>query len=193
MTPHEFPGKVQIFVNNLEVTDASIVTVTIWNSAVKEILPQDFVGDGLTLRFPRCTVFSADIGPRKPRDLDVRVRVMQSVDYGSVLIRSLLMNPTDEFTLHVIVSDFQNTVEAHGRIAGVREIKRRSTRERLISERVILFVAIGGVWGSAINGVLAFLGFPLTIGVIVFGMFAIALAIAVTVMLLPTLKHGIRR
>ena len=45
---------------------------------------------------------------------------------SEIIIKPLLLNPSDEFTILALASSFKDTLEAHARIAGVKRIERKS-------------------------------------------------------------------
>ena len=149
---HPFTASVEILVDGRPVTDVSIVTIGVRNSGTKEIRPEDFIDDrDLKFTLPDSEVLSVAAGGYKPWDLNVALYYAVVPKSSHVSLDPLLLNAGDEFTIYLLVSHFSGQIEASGRIAGVKQIKRVTKADdpaRTITTAFISQAAVGVVIGS---------------------------------------------
>lgn len=150
---HPFAKSVQLLVNDMPAVDVSIVTIDVRNSGTKEILPTDFIIEReLCFVLPESLILTADVSSKRPPDLGVEVYFDYVHNPSGLFVRPLLLNPSDAFTIYLLVSAFSHKVEVTGRIAGVKHIPRRSRGDKLF-RRVVLLACLYllAFWTSALS------------------------------------------
>jgi hypothetical protein len=110
--------------NGEEVPDASLVSLIIENSGAVSIQKADFESALYCNLGKNAVILDHQVSDVDPKDLVVITELQDlepSVD-ALLIVRPLLLNPTDKFTILALVSGFAKNVSVTGRISGVKEI-----------------------------------------------------------------------
>lgn len=145
--------KVEIYYDGLIVENVHLLIIKFINSGNQEIGSQDFehpinisLGDDVK-------ILTLDILDKSPTDLTVEASNVNN----KVIIKPLLLNAKDIFTLKLLVSNYNSKLIVGGRIKGVSEIEvykvPMSTLEKVLSIiSVVIMLALSGLtWVDIIN------------------------------------------
>ncbi|MFF2500182.1 hypothetical protein [Peribacillus sp. NPDC058075] len=119
--------------NNTEITDTlTMVSVKFINSGNEPIKRDDFEKD-IILKFNNENntklpmVYEINVNKTKPVDLDIEVF---NEDFGkNTGFKPLLLNPKDEFTINLLMTNFQNLAISGRLVGGNVDIYKRSQKE----------------------------------------------------------------
>ncbi len=130
-----FKEQLEIKLNGKIVRRAYLVIIRIANTGRTSIKPEDFV-QPLKLAVQNGKIISADISNTNPPELE---EVIQIQDETTIVLRKILLNSKDEFTLQLLLSDFSGKdkdIKIEGRIEGVKRITNKPKKDE---HRVISF------------------------------------------------------
>lgn len=112
----------EIKLNDRPISRAILLLVRIRNIGNRPILTTDFE-EPVSIQFAdNAVVLSADVGESTPSDLAARLIFTDR----AVTIERQLLNPGDAFTCRILVENSKGEFTARARIAGVRQLERRS-------------------------------------------------------------------
>lgn len=149
------------------------VIVKVFNSGNRAIAIADF-SEPLTFNMgENAKILQAKFVRSSPKNLRPEIEIKEN----SILVKPLLLNAKDSFWIDILVSDFDecNSIQAHGRVVGVAEVRNVTEKnwwhkERRLLTNIVLFLnatigfglAFATQWGSiySLSG-LALLGLVL--------------------------------
>jgi hypothetical protein len=143
----DFSGLLRLTFNGIEVHDASIVTLTVKNSGRKTIKREDFE-EGLEFRFIGSgQIMAFLLSDLRPQALmpNPGIRWSEHRALSSISFDPLLLNSGDEFSVVAIVRDFKGVIEARGRIAEVKDIKRVEPIKKSTEVPIGFLIALMGM------------------------------------------------
>jgi hypothetical protein len=141
----DFAGDIRILYRGAEVSDVQLALLRIVNIGAQPVRVSDFEGP-LRIAFPVGTVISASVDRASPGGLSVGLTcdAQSAGGSSSVSISPLLLNPTDSFTLKLLLTGVTASPTVTGRIANIRTVEALSlTRESQLARitRAVLWTA----------------------------------------------------
>lgn len=143
---------IQVFFSGKKLNKLEAVSVRIVNSGNVPIKRTDFERE-LQLSFgEKANVLMQRISEAFPENLSV-----EATGYGEkVLVKPLLLNPSDQFTIETFIEGEKSKIKLDARIEGISQATRIDHSHALTSRRSILLV-IGALLGFIIYLYMAFL------------------------------------
>ena len=131
-----------------EVSDASLVSITVKNSGGTPIEAKDFDRSLIFFLNEAAEILTTELPNEAENSLRVEIKslpVKGGTNPSALIIEPLLLNPGDQFVLMALVSGFTGQVRAAGRISGVKNIQTNKGHETTAREGAIRIFTWGAV------------------------------------------------
>jgi hypothetical protein len=112
------------------VSGAELVVIRIFNSGHLPINVSDYQTNLAIVVNPGATILDAHIIETTPADLEERLKLsdaadplIERVEAGKLLLRPILLNDTDSFTVQLLVLNLQGQIAVTGHVQGINRVK----------------------------------------------------------------------
>ena len=119
---NDYGGKLCILFDGVEVSKLDRFEVAVVNSGNRPIAPSDFTQPLKLAVSPPAKILTVGVSDKYSEELS---EGFEHVDREHVILKPLLLNPKDEFSMHVLIGDLDDEPSMSGRIVGVKGIHRR--------------------------------------------------------------------
>lgn len=139
----ELHGRLSVQVDGVAVRNIDVMFIEFQNSGNRPIARSDFdVPVSITFK-PPVRIISAVVDTEAPKNLGVSL----GVDEQQVTITPMLLNPSDGFTLKLLLSSDSLKYAVSGRIVGVKEISQMKPNYKFVwSAYIALAMIVFGTW-----------------------------------------------
>ena len=154
-------GRVQVFLDNQPVKDARLAVIEMWNSGNAPIRTEHY-SEPITFSFEKGThILNAEIVETKPKGIQASLQREQH----TVTLDLPLLNVHDSLTIKMLLSSFQDDLQVHARIDGVKKIVNKEDTMQsktskifsVLAEFLVLFLAGEGCGALSFSFLVSFL------------------------------------
>ena len=145
--------RIKITLDGMEVSDIRLVVLRVINDGNLPIQPSQFEGAVLISLGEGTTILSFEVLEKQPENLSPYIS-SQSSDSANLLIKPLLLNVGDWFTIRLLATGFRSRVAVDARVSGIKQIAVQPAYLTLSAPDLLWLLALGGVL-VALLGVLS--------------------------------------
>jgi hypothetical protein len=126
--------QMDIFFKGKQVSEADLIVVRIFNSGHLPIHAKDYQTALVVELEPGATILDANVIETLPANLEERLKVksdesplIETIEESKILLRPVLLNADDSFTLQMLVLNAYGKVKVTGHVLGIKNVKAYKT------------------------------------------------------------------